>query len=337
MISIEAVLSLDITGRARRIAMLHPDFPECLAQHFRAIWNESTGYGRKAHNRAEDFRDVGNDPLRQAEFLGWEVEIFEAAFQEAVGELLAKTLIGVLDTTAWNSLRQHVLPESDLALSVEMGRVPRPQIPTPRQSNDGVQSIEPLGGGGPYGDWFRLASWEREVYAPESAPGKPLLSRIAIWAYCRIQEGRPREEQIALMPPNAIADLTTLHSPALATRLQAAISFAWWNEGLLGSAFILLPGPRTVKLCHLISDPLPGPIIFRDPSGSEQVLFRSWRSAPLYVGKDVSTYALEGCDLIAHPKVLRILQMSDANLRVFTKVIESQHESATPPVTDASE
>src|SRR5262245_56979513 len=88
MFSAEIVMSFDRSGRVERIARLWPEFPRQVVERFGQLWGHSEPHASRLRERYKDFIDPKHPAILHADFLTWEEEVFEIAFQESLIELV---------------------------------------------------------------------------------------------------------------------------------------------------------------------------------------------------------------------------------------------------------
>lgn len=323
MPSDEAIYSLDRGGRLEVVSQYWPDFRGVFTAHFRRIWSQDEVRNKAITSQRHDaFVGHASADTVIAEHLDYPRQLFETAFQQALQDLVS-SLWGRGERTPVNPRRLvfSLSPCVELAVAIEMSRVPRPLLPLPSEAANGYETVLPVESGGDVPGWYRLASWEVDRLSSDpSQEHRARYCTACTWLTTDVSKtSGPLDPPFVIVRPVSYPDFFTDPLAWPHVDLSRHLAFPCDFTSLLGSTQLLVPSSLLLQRCNLLPGSWPDRVQFVNGEGDARIRFRCWRSRPVRSDTEGIAYRLCGCDLMAHPETVDLLRKWTSLVRVTSR------------------
>jgi len=310
----EMAIALDWGERVDQIAKFWPEFPDVLARRFEQEYFDR----REARARGKDRYEYSSRRESLMPFwvpiLGWEKEILEQAFQEALNGVRPHLWSQGAGTAGLDvKLLGIALPRIRLQLAVEASRSVRPRLPRPSEAEatEAVERVLPEND--EYPGWCRLGWYEEELVFehPKSPWGDPAE---IVYTAGGLVAGPPESVGEALpfvsCDPKAWFPGDIDFGPAEVNLrgIMGGVVGAAWLDDLLEKRLILVPPTALAVRYGLRPGPWPGPFKWVDDEGEHAVVLRVWRVRSINSGSE-EPCILDGCELIVRPEMFHRIEV----------------------------
>ncbi|QDV56410.1 hypothetical protein [Rosistilla oblonga] len=325
----EWIKHLDLTERVESISRICPDFPELVVERFRSTWDSNERNKNRAANRLEAFRDDSKPALPLPAHLGWEHELFEFAFQEALDEVEARvSRQGKSDLTLSDHLIANAVAPVHLDVGLELSIGQRPDLPNPSDLSDSIHEPvvceEP---GSHFDQWLRLGFYESHLTNESFDKGFDTAYTDIFSSLVSLDDdGDVAKVRIPLTTVDSAEAWSESIDCDMATLVgfRGALTAGFNHCGYSSHRFLLAVNPVLISALGLRAGPWPGPLTLMDNSNEPAVVMRAWKSQRIQADSVGSVFRLNGCELLLRPDILSELEdQNEGKLRYVQRRIEA--------------
>jgi hypothetical protein len=329
----DAILSLDWGNRIQTIARIWTDFPNIVAGLFNEKWEGSKMLRDRSRQRHEASRSRGYPTLPPKQYLHWEVEAFESAFQEVLEGIDAELWrAGEWDPNASRWILPNILPRLYLHVGRWVSRTKRPDLQIPSEISTSVSPAEPISSKDTFNGWYRCGYYEREIVMRGIVDVEDDVSVMSgLHVNVKLSDLDDSMTPFARgnadiwlegVDPSQWSDLKI--DPTLPDHITGVEFVRDW----LGEFPILMLQPYLQVRCGLSPrDSLYLDLV--DEDDKVGAVFRRWEERIIgeSVGEEVPR--LRGCELLIRPDIFdRIQQQVDQPLVMLTQSLQSSKVSS---------
>jgi hypothetical protein len=323
---VEAALHLDWGERIEAVASVWPELPGVVAHEFERLYFEQESAKERWKERYEFARRRESSMEFWTPILGWEQELHEGAFHNALNGVRPHLWAQGEPTAGLDrELLDRISPALRLQLALESSRSVRPQSVRAAEATDAVTEVPVLSAEDEYEGWRRVGWYEREYVFDDPMRWrnpKEIAYHAAGLLSLGIGEGPPTPGDPFGRCPDA--GLWFVSPTPLTGRLldllvprgvRGPLIGAVRLDDLLGNRLVLVPPPAIAVRYQLQSGPWPGPLVWVEESGDRALALRVWSVRSINAGEEPSM--LKGCELIVRPDLLEKLARDAAGRLVL--------------------